>query len=117
MSPSTAPTIQEIRSQVEKLGGEITNDLLAEYLLLASVYLGNMGADWARAEQRAYQIKANWLDDPKMSDARAETIMKASPEYLAYRTKRLEFESTLELINSFKSIQRVRLGELQNIPS
>lgn len=106
--------IQTIIDDIKKRKADIDPTTICEYLLRLSAELPWVGGEVAKSEQGAYRAKNDLLvADPKTSDARAETKMRTTDAWVAYRSNRLYYESLIEIIRSLKYVKRMREDEME----
>lgn len=82
-----------------------------------SVLVATVGIKEAQAEQDCIKIKARMLSaDKDLSDAKADTYMKATDEYLHYRTVKALGLSLIEIIRMVKKRLEVLGREWETSP-
>jgi len=107
--------IKEIIEDVRDRGADIDEGTIADHLLKLTAYLWKLGDTTSRLEKLAYKVKADLIKaSDKMSDAKAETYMRASNEWLDYRISRRQYDITAEMIKSLKFVGRVSEDEKHN---
>lgn len=108
-------SVEDIQLELARNPNDIPPGIVKEYLITLAVQQAYMGKAYAQAKQDAYKVKKALLDnDIKMTDARAETMMKASDAYRTYQEREREYEALVELIRVLKIVSKLNELESEN---
>lgn len=107
-------TVEDIHLALEQNGHDLPPGVVKEYLITLAVQQAYMGKAYAKAKQDAYRVKQALFEDPRMSDAKAETLMKASDQYRVYQEKEREYDALVELIRVLKIVSKLNELEAEN---
>lgn len=107
-------SIEQIHEDLKQRGHDLPPAIVKEYLITLAVSQSYMGREYAMAKQEAYKMKQGLFLDPKMTDSKAETLMKASDAYRVYMEKEREYDALVELIRVLKIVGKLNELEKEN---
>jgi len=93
----------------------ISKDELANIGIELATLLVNVGQNCAKLEQKAYNYKKKRMQNGNFSDAKAETFMRSSNHWRAFREAKILYETTQELIRMIKTKIKDVTFELENL--